>query len=141
MRADLDATLRLVGERWTLAIVREVSLGLRRFDELQLATGAPRAVLADRLRRLAEVDVLSPRAYRLPGSRARVEYVLTEAGVDLLPVLVAISDWAARYLPLDAVRDVEYHHLACGGLVTAQLACECGQRVSPHHRLVAQVNR
>jgi DNA-binding HxlR family transcriptional regulator len=141
MRADLDAALRVVGERWTLAIVREVSLGLRRFDELQLATGAPRAVLANRLRRLADAGVLSPRAYRLPGNRTRVEYVLTEAGVDLLPVLAAISDWAARHLPGEAVRDVEYHHQACGGRVTAQLACECGQEVSPHHRLVAQVNR
>ena len=75
---------------------------MRRFDALQLATGAPRAVLADRLRRLADADVLFPRAYRLPGSRTRVEYVLTEAGVDLLPVLAAISDWAARHLPGEA---------------------------------------
>jgi DNA-binding HxlR family transcriptional regulator len=141
VRADLDATLRLIGERSTLAIVREISLGLRRFDELQLATGAPRALLADRLRRLTDAGVLDSRTYQLPGSRARTEYVLTEAGVDLLPVMAAISDWAARHLPGDIERDVEYHHLACGGQVTAQLTCECGQQVSPHHRLVAQVNR
>jgi DNA-binding HxlR family transcriptional regulator len=141
VRADLDATLRVVGERWALLIVREVSLGLRRFDELHTATGAPRAVLADRLRRLADADVLSTRTYRLPGSRTRIEYVLTESGIDLLPVLAAISDWAARQLPDEAIPDVEYHHSVCGGRVTAHLVCECGQQVSPHHRLIAQINR
>jgi DNA-binding HxlR family transcriptional regulator len=144
MRDDLGATLRVVGERWALVIVREVALGLRRFDELHAATGAPRAVLADRLRRLCSAGILLPREYRIPGSRSRREYALTDAGVDLLPVLAAFSDWGARHLPGkcgSAARDVDYRHLACGGRVTAQLTCECGERVSPHEHLVAQVNR
>jgi DNA-binding HxlR family transcriptional regulator len=144
VRDDLGATLRVVGERWALVVVREVSLGLRRFDELQAATGAPRAVLADRLRRLSDAGVLLPREYRIPGSRSRREYALTEAGVDLLPVLAALSDWGARHLPGrpgSTTRDVDYRHIACGGRVTAQLTCECGERVSPHDHLVAQVNR
>ncbi|MCU1658988.1 MAG: Transcriptional regulator, HxlR family [Pseudonocardiales bacterium] len=141
VRADLGATLRVVGERWALVIVREISLGLHRFDELQEATGAPRAVLSDRLRRLTDAGILATRAYRNPGSRARMEYALTGAGRDLLPVLAAISDWGARHLTGEATRDVDYRHIACGGRVTAELVCECGQRVNPHDHLVAQINR
>ncbi len=141
MRSDLAATLGVVGERWALVIVREVSVGLRRFDELQVATGAPRAVLSDRLRRLTEAGILATREYRIPGSRARLEYTLTDAGVDLLPLLAALSDWGARHLPSEASRDIDYRHVACGGQVTARLVCDCGQQVSPHGRLIAQINR
>ena len=141
MQETLSATLRVVGERWALLIVREVSLGLRRFDELHAATGAPRAVLSDRLRRLTDAGILAPRQYRTPGSRMRTEYALTDAGLDLLPLLAALSDWGARHLTGDATEDVVYRHLGCGGRVTAQLACACGQHVSQHDRLVAQVNR
>jgi DNA-binding HxlR family transcriptional regulator len=141
MREDLGATLRVVGERWALLIVREISLGLRRFDELHAATAAPRAVLSDRLRRLTDAGILARRQYRLPGSRARTEYALTEAGRDLLPLLAALSDWGARHLPGEDTADVDYRHLACGGRVTAQLVCECGEGVSQHDRLVAQINR
>ena len=121
--------------------MREVSLGLRRFDEIQEATGAPRAVLSDRLRRLTGAGVLVPRVYRVPGSRARTEYVLSEAGIDLVPLLAAFSDWSARHRPESAACDVDYRHVACGGHVTAQLVCECGQEVSPNGHIVAQVNR
>ena len=141
MQKTLSAALRVVGERWALLVVREVSLGLRRFDELHAATGAPRAVLADRLRRLTDAGILTPRDYRLPGSRMRTEYALTDAGLDLLPLLAALSDWGAHYLPGASTADVVYRHLGCGGRVSVQLACECGQHVSQHDRLVAQVNR
>jgi DNA-binding HxlR family transcriptional regulator len=141
VRADLGTALRVVGERPALLIVREVSLGLRRFDELHAATGVARAVLSDRLRRLTAAGILTTREYRVPGRRARTEYALTEAGLDLLPLLAAFADWGARHLPGAAGRDVDYRHLACGGRVTAQLVCECGQAVSPHDNLVAQVNR
>jgi DNA-binding HxlR family transcriptional regulator len=132
--------LRLVGERWALLVVREVSLGRRRFDELQVATGAPRAVLADRLRRLVESGILTTRPYRAPGSRARAEYVLTPAGIDLLPLQAALAQWSDRHLADDGTRDLDYRHIACGGRVSAVLVCECGQHVSPHQQLVAQIN-
>jgi DNA-binding HxlR family transcriptional regulator len=133
--------LNLVGERYALLVVREVSLGLRRFNELEAATGAPRTVLSDRLRRLVEVGVLSSRPYQLPGSRARSEYVLTEAGYDLLPLLAAMSDWSERHLGAGAPAEVVYRHGGCGGRVTARLVCECGEEAGPQDRLVAQVNR
>jgi DNA-binding HxlR family transcriptional regulator len=146
VQSDVSATLSIVGERRALLIVREVSLGRRRFDELQAATGAPRAVLADRLRRLADGGILATRSYRMPGSRSRAEYTLTPAGVDLLPLLAALADWGERHgHSHDQSRrrrtDADYRHVACGGRVRAQLVCECGQLVSPHAQLVAQINR
>ncbi len=136
----MDDLLRTVTERWALLIVREVSLGRRRFEQLQVATGAPRAVLADRLHRLVEAGVLGTRDYRAPGSRTRAEYVLTSAGIDLLPLQAALAQWSERHLPAAAARGLDYRHVACGGRVSAVLVCECGQQVSPHERLVAQIN-
>lgn len=127
-------------ERWALLVVREVSLGNRRFEQLQSATGAPRAVLADRLRRLTDAGVLATRDYRAPGSRTRSEYVLTDAGIDLLPLQAALAQWSERHLPASPVRHLDYRHVACGGRVSAVLVCECGQQVSPHEGLVAQIN-
>lgn len=133
--------LEVLGERWTLLIVREVALGLRRFDEVQRATGMPRAVLSDRLHRLTDAGILSTRPYRIPGSRARVEYTLTAAGFDLLPVLAAVSDWGERHLAAGATPEIVYRHGGCGGQVTVRMVCECGARTDPHADLVAQVNR
>lgn len=84
--------LTVAGDRWALLVVREVSLGLRRFGEIQAATGAPRTILADRLRHLTAAGILATRPYQVPGSRSRLEYTLTDAGVDLIPVLSALSD-------------------------------------------------
>lgn len=138
---NLAVTLGVVGERWALLIVREVSIGLRRFDELQQATGAPRAVVADRLRRLTSAGILLTRPYRTPGSRERQEYALTDAGLDLLPLLAAFSDWGQRHLGAGRTPDVDYRHVGCGGHVTARLMCECGQELIEPDRLIAQINR
>jgi DNA-binding HxlR family transcriptional regulator len=138
---DLAEVLTIVGERWTLLVVREVALGVRRFDELQAATSAPRAVLSDRLRRLIDAGVLEPRAYHVPGSRTRQEYALTAAGLDLLPVLSALSDWGERHLSAGRTPEIVYRHTGCGGQVRVRLVCECGEEIEPHGRLVAQVNR
>jgi DNA-binding HxlR family transcriptional regulator len=136
--------LSVVGERWTLLVVREVSLGLRRFAEIQSATGAPRAVIADRLRRLTEADILTRRQYQVPGSRSRNEYVLTEVGLELVVVLAALTDWGERNLAPGAGPDIVYCHRACGQRLSAQLVCECGDhvdRVDLQRGLVASVNR
>lgn len=141
MTDGLAGVLSLLGERWALLVVREVSLGLRRFNELEAATAAPRTVLSDRLRRLTEAGVLDTRPYQVPGSRIRTEYVLTDAGYDLLPLLSAMSDWGERHLGSTAPAQVVYRHGGCGGKVTARLVCECGEETGPRDRLVAEVNR
>lgn len=129
-----------MGDRWTLRLVRDVALGLRRFDELATRTAAPRAVLSDRLRRLVEAGILATRSYQEPGRRTQREYILTDAGVDLMPVLAALSDWGDRHLsPGRSTPEVVYRHTACGGQVTATLRCECGEQTDPHARLVAEV--
>ncbi len=141
MTGTLADALTVVAERWALLIVREVALGLRRFDELQAATGAPRAVVSDRLHRLVAAGILTTRPYQVPRSRVRLEYTLTDAGYDLLPVLSAISDWAERHLYPATAPEVVYRHSGCGGRITARLVCECGEQTGPQDRLIAQVNR
>lgn len=141
MADNVASVLGIVGDRWALLIVREIALGLRRFDTVRAATGAPRQVVSDRMRRLTEAGILATRPYRLPGQRERQEYVLTEAGLDLLPVLSALSDWGERHLGADAIPEIVYRHCGCGGRVTATLLCECGEHPDPHGRVIADVNR
>jgi DNA-binding HxlR family transcriptional regulator len=133
--------MEIVGDRWALLVVREVSLGVRRFDEIQAATGAPRTVLADRLRRLTAAGIFSTRSYQVPGARARQEYTLTDAGFDLLPVLSALSDWGERHIAPGVLPEIIYRHSGCGGRVSVQLVCDCGQQTGPRDRLIAEVNR
>ena len=138
----MAGVLEVVGERWALLVVREVSLGLRRFDAIQAATGAPRTVLSDRLRRLTGAGILATRSYQNPGSRARIEYVVTDAGIDLVPVLSALTDWGERHLEASGGPAVVYRHSGCGGRITATLQCgECGEQTGPRERLIAEVNR
>jgi hypothetical protein len=98
-------------------------------------------VLSDRLRRLTAAGVLETRPYVVPGSRGRNEYVLTDAGYDLVPLLAAASDWGERHLGAGFPQDVVYRHGGCGGRVTARPVCECGEEAGPQNRLVAQINR
>ena len=141
MSDGLTKVLEVVGERWSLLVVREISLGLRRFDAIQAATGAPRTVLSDRLRRLTAAGIVQTRDYQVPGSRPRLEYTLSDAGFDLLPVLSALSDWGERYIAPGVLPEIVYRHTRCGGRLAVGLICECGQQTDPRDRLVAEVNR
>src|SRR3954453_16789739 len=89
-------SLEVVGEKWSLLALREVFLGVRRFDGIVARTGAPRDVLTARLRTLVEAGVLERVQYseRPP----RYEYHLTETGRDLQPVLLTLMEWGNRYL-------------------------------------------
>ena len=87
--------LEVVGERWSLLVLRELGFGVRRFKDIQVNTGAPRETLALRLRKLEETGIIERRRYcdRPP----RDEYVLTAAGRDLTPVLIALREWGERH--------------------------------------------
>ncbi|MCU1601599.1 MAG: transcriptional regulator, HxlR family [Frankiales bacterium] len=126
---SIARALALVGERWALLVVREVSLGVRRFAEIQVATGAPPAVLSARLRDLVAAGVLETRPYQEPGSRAREEYVLTPVGRSLQPVLTALKDWGDAHLCDERGIPVVTRHVDCGAPVHAELVCESGHRV------------
>lgn len=110
-------------------MVREVALGVRRFADIQAATGAPPAVLSDRLRALVGAGVLETRPYQEPGARVRLEYRLTAAGRDLQPVLTALKDWGDLHLSDERGVPVVTRHHECGGSVHAVLRCEQGHDV------------
>lgn len=92
----METVARLVGDKWSMLVVRDVFRGVRRFDELQADLGVGRAVLADRLRRLTAAGILTKAPY---GERpVRYEYRLTEMGFELSPMLVALLRWGDRWL-------------------------------------------
>jgi DNA-binding HxlR family transcriptional regulator len=122
---SIARTLELVGERWTLLIVRNVYLGVRRFDALQAQLGIARNVLASRLESLTTSGILKRRPY---GERpVRHEYVLTDKGRALWPVLVELMQWGDRYASTPEGPPVLLRHRDCGGLVGPHRACtRCG---------------
>ncbi len=126
---SIARTLEIVGEKWALLAVREIFLGDRRFDEMVKRTGAPRDTLAARLRTLVSAGVLERRPYS--EHPARFEYFLTEAGLDLYPVITSLRSWGDKYLAGDdgPPRVVEHK---CGHELAARLVCTaCGEAVSP----------
>ena len=118
--------LEVIGERWSLLIVRAVMHGNRRFGEIQESLGIARNVLSSRLERLVEEDILERRAYQ--ESPPRYEYFLTEKGLDLWPALIALLHWGDRYSPSpDGPRRLIVHK-ECGGAVSERGTCEsCGK--------------
>ena len=127
---SIARTLAVVGERWALLVVREVSLGVRRFGDIQAATGAPPAVLSARLKDLVEAGVLETRPYQEPGARSRLEYRLTDSGRELQPVLTALKDWGDKHLVDERGVPVITRHLDCGAPVRAVLVCDKGHEVA-----------
>lgn len=123
---SIARTLELVGERWALLALREVFLGVRRFDAIQRNTGAPRDVLSARLYKLLDAGILERRQYQ--ERPTRFEYRLTDAGRDLLPVLLTLMDWGDKYLA-DGEPPLTYRH-SCGAEFEPQLVCKaCGEPV------------
>jgi DNA-binding HxlR family transcriptional regulator len=125
---SIARTLEVVGDRWALLVVREAFLGVHRFDEIQRKTGAPRDILAARLKRLVETGVLERRLYQ--ERPQRYEYQLTEAGKGLYPVVTALRQWGDRYVTMPGPAPSVFEHV-CGGLDPAVLICpDCGEPVS-----------
>lgn len=123
-------TLEVVGDRWALLVVREALLGDHRFDEMQRRTGAPRDILAARLKKLVASGVLERRLYQ--ERPARYEYHLTESGRELHTVITALRQWGDRHVTDDErPPPVRFVHV-CGGTDPAELVCpDCGEAVSP----------
>ncbi|MEU7609962.1 helix-turn-helix domain-containing protein [Micromonospora sp. NPDC049204] len=121
--------MEILGERWTLVVLREVFTGVRRFDDMRVRTGIPRQVLTNRLAGLVERGVLRREPYREPGSRLRHEYLLTEKGLDLWPVLVAVLGWGDRHLADAEGSPLTVTHRDCGALVHVELRCADGHDV------------
>jgi DNA-binding HxlR family transcriptional regulator len=124
-------TLAVVGERWTLLVLREAFLGLRRFDDFQRAIGCARNVLAARLATLVKHGVLRRVPYREPGRRLRHEYRLTQKGRDLAPGLIALTQWGDRYTAGPEGAPALIRHRLCGAPARAIVACPSHGELAP----------
>ena len=122
----IGATVEIIGERWTFLVLREAFNGVRRFDDMQRRTAMPRQVLSRRLSRLVDEGLLRKMPYQNSGQRSRDEYRLTDKGLDLYPVLVALMEWGDRYAVGPAGPPVLLSHRDCGEPVRLQLTCEAG---------------
>ncbi len=126
-RCPIDRTLQVVGTRSAFLLLREAFYGSTRFDDLVRLTGFTEAVAAKRLKELVEHGLLEKRPYQVPGQRSRHEYVLTERGHDLLPVLVALGEWSRKHSP--AKGGPTLLHDGCDGEVRIALRCTDGHHV------------
>ena len=129
-RCSVAGTLAVVGEKWSLLVLREAFLGVRRFADFQRNLGAPKAVLTDRLATLVDQDILRRVPYQAEGDRQRHEYRLTEKGIDLYPTLVALMQWGDKYLGEGAPPPLELHHRDCGAPVHLGIVCDDGHELS-----------
>jgi DNA-binding HxlR family transcriptional regulator len=117
--------LEVLGDRWTLLVIRDAFLGVRRFDDFQRNLGIARNVLSDRLQRLTDEGLLERHRYQ--ERPERFEYRLSEKGLDLWPAIVTLMKWGDRYYaPPDGPPRI-VRHRDCGGEVTQNLTCNaCG---------------
>ena len=122
----IGAAVGLIGERPTFLVLREAFNGVRRFADMQRRTGVPRQVLSDRLARLVGEGLLRKVPYQESGQRRRYEYRLTEKGLDLYPVLVALMEWGDKHAVGSAGPQVLLRHRDCGEPVALQMACQAG---------------
>src|ERR1700716_877394 len=99
---SVQRTLDVIGEKWTLLLIRDAANGVHRFQDFRRHVGLSEAVLTDRLRTLVGNGLFKTRRYQEPGQRQRQEYRLTEKGWDLLPVLISLMQWGDDHAADDA---------------------------------------
>lgn len=121
MRCSLARSLDMIGDWWTPLIVRDVFLGVNRFDELVEDLGISRNLLTGRLNALVEKGILHRRAYQ--ERPPRHEYVLTEAGRDLVPALLALTAWGDRWAAPKEGVPMLLRHDRCGAIVSPVVCC------------------
>lgn len=136
-QCSIARTLALLGQKWTLLILREALYGVSRFDDFQANLKIPRPVLSDRLTLLLTHGLLVREPYQAEGQRVRHGYRLTEKGADLLPALVALMQWGDRYLADSAGPAVLLLHKGCGAHVQAELICASGHKLETTAELEA----
>ncbi|PZF28217.1 helix-turn-helix domain-containing protein [Curtobacterium sp. MCPF17_051] len=130
-RCPIARSLDVLGEKWTLMIVRDAIGGSTRFSQFQQSLGIPREVLTARLASLVDGGVLERTTYKPEGARAREEYVLTDAGRDLSLVLLALGGWADRHRPSERASDLRFVDAETGEAVeAAAVTVDAQQRIS-----------
>lgn len=127
--SSIARTLDVIGDRWTLLILRDAFRGVRRFDELQRDLGIARNILTDRLQKLVDQGILSRIPYQ--SRPARFEYRLTPKGRDLSPTLVALMHWGDKWMAEDGRPPLVLTHKTCGEPVEQSFICwTCDQTVT-----------
>jgi DNA-binding HxlR family transcriptional regulator len=127
---SIARTLEVVGEKWTILILREVWYGSSRFNEFERILGCPRNLLAERLRKLVEHGILATETYQEVGARSRLRYVITAKGMDLLPAVLGLLQWGDRYRADPEGPAVINRHRGCGARVDVQVRCQHDHPVS-----------
>jgi DNA-binding HxlR family transcriptional regulator len=130
MSCSIAQSLEIVGEWWTLLIIRDAFLGVTRFEEFQQRLGIARNILTDRLDTLVDAGVMERHPY--DEARERYDYRLTTMGRALWPVLTTLRQWGDKYIVGKGNEPVLARHEVCGSKSTAHLACDhCGEKLVP----------
>ena len=128
MNCSIAQSLEVIGEWWTLLILRDSFLGVRRFDDFVQRLGIARNVLANRLDTLIDAGVLERRPY--DEARGRFDYVLTDKGRALWPVMIALRQWGDQWILGVGNEPLLLEHRSCGQATTAQMTCSsCGEEL------------
>ncbi|WP_341258319.1 helix-turn-helix domain-containing protein [Gordonia malaquae] len=135
---SVQRTLDVIGDRWSVLVLREVFNGVRRFDQIKSHTGISDSVLSDRLRRLVDNDVLHAVEYQETGARRRKEYRLTPAGFDLQPVLLSLLSWGDAHRADPTGPALTMVHDDCGAPVTLDLRCAAGHQIENRRDIHAE---
>jgi DNA-binding HxlR family transcriptional regulator len=120
--------MHVVGSRNAMVIMREAMYGTTRFDDFAERVGMSPATTSSNLRMLTDAGLLVRQPYQDAGARTRDEYVLSDAGTDLMPVILGLFEWGSKYAT-NAV-GVEFVHADCGEPVDVQVTCDAGHRLT-----------
>ena len=125
---SIARSMSIFGDRWTLMIIRQLFMRIRRFSLIQKSLGISKHRLSDRLNRLLEDEIIYKEIY--DEARNRFEYKLTEKGLDLYPLFVSITKWGDKWESDEDGPPIEYVHKDCGHAANAKLCCsECGDEI------------
>ncbi|MCK8646175.1 winged helix-turn-helix transcriptional regulator [Mycobacterium colombiense] len=125
----IEKAMGVVGTKSAMLIMREAYYGTTRFDDFARRVGITKAATSARLSELVELGLLRRRPYREPGQRSRDEYVLTDAGLDFMPVVWALFEWGRHHLP--GRNRLRLTHVGCGAEVSVEIRCKEGHLVPP----------
>jgi DNA-binding HxlR family transcriptional regulator len=138
-QCSIEQTMSVLGTKSAMLIMREAYYGTTRFDDFARRVGITKAAASARLSELVDLGMLTRRPYREVGQRTRDEYVLTEAGVDFMPVVWAMFQWGQRHLP--GRNRLRLSHVACGADAVVEMRCTEGHPVPPDELGVELVKR
>lgn len=128
-RCSVARSTAVIGDRWTLMILRDLFLGVRRFEDFERRLGISRSLIADRLKLLVDEGVLRREAYQ--DRPLRYEYRLTDKGLELHPVIMAIVHWGDVHYAGEEGPPLLHRHKACGCDFAPVTTCsECGEPVT-----------